>query len=140
MIIAFSLFYFAIMAGRNIAIPGLYYDEVLFVNAATGAVTDSFIARRIGGAPVMLMPYIGALKAYLYFPIFKIFGVSPATIRFPVICISFVSLLTAYSISRLTFNKCARAMLVLIVSVDPVFISLRSHNERDGVLQLGGEF
>ena len=124
LVVALSLLYFAIMAGRQIAIPGLYYDEVLFVNAATGGVSDSFIAKRIGGVPVMLMPYIGALKAYLYFPIFKIFGVSPASIRFPVICISLVSLMIAYLISRLTFNKFASAMLVLIMAVDPVFISM----------------
>jgi hypothetical protein len=68
------------------------------------------------------MPYIGALKAYLYFPIFKIFGVSPATIRFPVILISLVSILIAYLISRLTFNEFESALLVLIMATDPVFI------------------
>ena len=44
------------MAGRWIASPGLQYDEVLFVNAATGEPTNSlFIAERIFGLPVMLM-------------------------------------------------------------------------------------
>jgi hypothetical protein len=122
LIVALSLLYFALMAGRQIAIPGLYYDEVLFVNAATGGVSDSFIAKRIGGVPVMLMPYIGALKAYLYFPIFKIFGVSAATIRFPAIVISLISLFMAYFVARMTFNEFQSAMLVLMMAVDPVFI------------------
>jgi dolichyl-phosphate-mannose-protein mannosyltransferase len=122
LIVALSLLYFAITAGSQIAIPGLYYDEVLFVNAATGGVSDSFIEKRIGGIPVMLMPYIGALKAYLYFPIFKVFGVSPATIRFPVIVISLGSILLAYLISRFTFTEFESAMVVLIMAVDPVFI------------------
>ena len=44
LIVAFSLSYFAIMAGDQIAAPGLYYDEVLFVNAATGGLSNSFIS------------------------------------------------------------------------------------------------
>jgi hypothetical protein len=68
--------YFALLAGRHIAIPGLYCDEVLFVNAATRGTSHSFVSRRIFGVPVMLMSYIGALKAYLYFPIFKLLAFS----------------------------------------------------------------
>ena len=53
--------------------PGLYYDETLFVNVALGNEDGSFIDLEapIGPyrIPVMLMPYIGALKSYFYFPI-----------------------------------------------------------------------
>ena len=80
-------------AGRAIDIPGLQYDEILFVNAATGEPTNGlFVGRRILGVPVNVMPYMGALKAYLYYPVFKVLGVSPAPIRWPIIILSLVTL------------------------------------------------
>jgi len=88
LIIFLSFLYFALLASRHIGIPGPYYDKVLFVNAATGGTSHSFVSRCIFGVPVMLMSYIGALKAYLYFPLFKLFGVSAESIRLPVILIS----------------------------------------------------
>jgi len=63
--------------------PGLYYDELLFVPAAMGR-HEAFQMpyRRWLGLPIMIFPYIGALKAWIYAPIFRLFGVSALTIRF----------------------------------------------------------
>jgi hypothetical protein len=122
LIVVLSCSYFALLASRHIAIPGLYYDEVLFVNAATGGTSPSFVSRRIFGVPVMLMSYIGALKAYFYFPIFKLFGVSAVTIRLPVILISLISLWMVFIISRLYFNTLTSAIVVSLVAFDPIFI------------------
>jgi len=47
--------------------PGCHYDELLFGNAALGVVDPhSFLYRTIAGVPVLLMPYVGALKAYIF--------------------------------------------------------------------------
>jgi hypothetical protein len=117
--------YFAVMAGRWIASPGLQYDEVLFVNAATGEPTNGlFVAKRILGLPVMLMGYIGALKAYLYYPVFQAFGVSPATVRWPVILVSLVTLALTYRVARFSFDRPVSALMVLVMSVDPTFMYL----------------
>jgi 4-amino-4-deoxy-L-arabinose transferase-like glycosyltransferase len=117
--------YFVQAAGRWIASPGLQYDELLFVNAATGEPTNGlFVAKRILGIPVMLMGYIGALKAYLYYPVFELFGVSPATIRWPVIVLSLVTLGIVYAVARFSFGRWVGALLVLVMSVDPAFIFL----------------
>src|SRR4051794_11167532 len=124
LIVSVSLAYFALMASFQISLPGLYYDEVLFVNAATGGISDSFIDTRIAGIPVMLMSYIGALKAYIYAPIFALFGVSPATVRLPAICISMLSLLITFFLARETFNPSMSALLVLVMALDPTFIFL----------------
>jgi len=60
---------------------GLHYDEALFINAATDGVVNSseelFIRRRFLGLPVLLMDYIGALKSWIYAPIF--FAAEPST-------------------------------------------------------------
>jgi hypothetical protein len=124
-ILIVSIGYFLYAASRLIAAPGLQYDEVLFVNAATGEPTNGlFVAKRILGVPVMLMGYIGALKAYLYYPVFRVFGVSPATVRWPVIVISAATLGVAFALARCSFGRVVSALLVLVIAVDPVFISL----------------
>jgi hypothetical protein len=116
---------FIVSASRLVAVPGLQYDEVLFVNAALGEPAQGlFVAKRLLGVPVMLMGYVGALKAYLYFPIFQAFGVSPATIRWPVILLSALTLGLAYEVARCSFGRVISAMFVLVIAADPVFVSL----------------
>jgi len=96
---------FLFMAVYQIARPGVQYDEILFENAALGAKTDQFVSKRIFGIPFMLMPYIGALKAYIYMPIFWLFGVSAASIRLPMILMSTMTLWFVYQLTkRLTKN------------------------------------
>jgi hypothetical protein len=121
--VALALFLFS--ASRLVAVPGLQYDEVLFVNAALGEPAQGlFVAKRLLGVPVMLMGYVGALKAYLYFPIFQALGVSPATIRWPVIVLSALTLWLAYGVARCSFGRVVSAMFVLVIAADPVFVSL----------------
>ncbi len=88
----FCLGIFVFISTFNIQTPGLYYDEALFVNAASGGVTDLFVYKRFAGIPTMLMPYIGALKSWLYFPIFTLFGIDIVTIRLPAILLGALAL------------------------------------------------
>src|SRR5215469_10385272 len=61
---------FVLLATYRIRFPGLYYDEVIFVNAAQGGPSDNFVIN-LGSVPLFVMPYLGALKAWLYAPIFS---------------------------------------------------------------------
>ncbi len=124
LVLALSLLAFAAAAGHAIALPGLDYDELLFVNAATGGESPSFIYRRLFGVPVMLMNYIGALKAYLFAPIFALLGVSAATIRWPAIVISLGSIALTYALARLTLRPAAAATAAGLLALDPVFVLL----------------
>jgi len=129
--------YFVVMAGRWIASPGLEYDELLFVNAATGEPTNGmFVRRRILGVPVLINGYTGALKAYLYYPIFQIFGVSPQTVRWPVILASLVTLMLTYRVARFSFSRPVSAIVVLVMSVDPIFIYLSKFDYGPVVLMM----
>jgi hypothetical protein len=123
-IVALAILWFIVAAGRDIALPGLDYDELTFVNAATGGESTMFVTQRVFGIPVMVMDYYGALKAYLYAPIFALFGASAATIRWPVILISGVSLGLIYALGRLSVGALAAAILTVTAAVDPVFIWL----------------
>lgn len=119
-LVAVALGYFAVMACRKIDLPGLYYDEMVYVDPAVGGA----VSRRILGFPVMVMPYVGALKAYLYFPIFALFGVSAATVRLPAIFVSLLTLALTFKLARLTFRPSYSALLVLLMAADPIFIFL----------------
>ena len=101
------------MASFRLRYPGLYYDEALFTNGAIGADRTTFITARIWQFPLLLMPYIGALKSYLYWPIFKIFGVSIFSIRLPMIILMAISFVIVYWFLRKYTNT--RTALISIL-------------------------
>jgi len=110
---------FVFLASYRIQLPGLYYDEVAFVNAAQGAPDNTFICMRLGSVPVLIMPYLGALKAWFYSPISHVFGVSPLTIRLPTILLAAVTLLLFYRAVRDSIGSVWAAIVVWIMAVDP---------------------
>jgi hypothetical protein len=122
-IVGVALILYLSLACWHIRYPGIYYDEAFFVNAALGAkYNDSFIAYRILGIPVMLMSYIGALKSFVYAPIFAVCGVSPLTIRLPAIIISTYSLLITYALLIQFVPRIVSALGLLLIAVDAPFV------------------
>jgi hypothetical protein len=104
---------------------GLNYDETQFVNAALGGITDDFISKRIFGVPVFIVPYVGALKAYLYYPIFKLFNVSTYSIRIPAILLSTITIFIWYRNSNFLLKNIFFSFLfILLLSSDVSFIIL----------------
>ncbi|MBI5181698.1 MAG: glycosyltransferase family 39 protein [Nitrospirae bacterium] len=102
--------------------PGIHYDEILFGNAALGGIDGSFITKRFGDFPVMLMPYVGAFKAYIYYPIFKIFPVSAYTIRIPAIILGALTLFFTFKYVNLIFDKKTAFVAILLLAFDPSFL------------------
>jgi hypothetical protein len=89
----------------QISRPGLQNDEVLFVNAATLGIPHLFIQYQVLGIPVMVFPYIGALKSWLYIPVFAAFGESPMSIRLPAELITTAGLVLLYPAVRSLVNR-----------------------------------
>ena len=112
--------------------PGLQYDEALFVNAATdggfGSDSTSFVQERLFGVPVLLMDYIGALKAWLYIPIFALFGVSKFTIRAPMVLAFVFSVWLCLILVRRYSNFWIASVAALLFVSEPVF-SLMARND-----------
>jgi 4-amino-4-deoxy-L-arabinose transferase-like glycosyltransferase len=94
-------------------------DEVDFVNAACGGPDNTMIHMRPGAVPVFIMPYLGALKAWLHLPIFALFGVSAVTIRLPVILFAAVTLLIIAQFLRAKLGGVWSGIAVWIMAVDP---------------------
>jgi hypothetical protein len=114
-----AVWVFVFLAAYRIELPGLYYDELAFVNAALGAPDDTFIHMRLGSLPFLVFPYMGALKAWGYAPIFRLFGVSALTIRLPAILLAAVTLLILYQLMRSKLGAVWAAIAVWIMAVDP---------------------
>jgi 4-amino-4-deoxy-L-arabinose transferase-like glycosyltransferase len=129
-------FFFALSDLRS---PGLYYDEVLFANAALGNQDGLFVAWGIpwGGHrfPLMLMGYIGALKAYVYAPLFALFGTSVPVIRWPMILCGAITLWLSWLLSTRMFGQKVGWTLLFLTATDPSFIM--NHRMDWGPVALG---
>jgi len=113
------LLLFIILSIIELDKPGVTADQLLFVNAAIGPLDGSYIFKMIRGFPIFLMAYIGALKAYIYGPIFDLFGVNIYSIRLPVIFIMASGLLILYKAISLRVDKKTAFFTILILATDP---------------------
>ena len=122
LVVAGAVTYFVLLASLWPTRPGLYMDETNFVNASVGGFShESFVYSRIGGVPTMIMPYIGALKSWLFAPVFFVFGVSPLSIRLPAIVLSAITIVLAYWALRSVVGRWPSAVLAVIMGTAPTF-------------------
>jgi hypothetical protein len=105
---------------------GLDYDELLFVNAALGDLDgETFVQEKWGNIVIIVFNYIGALKSWLYIPVFKLFKVDAWSIRLPVVLMLFFNIYLSYKITRRYFNEIVAYAVFLLLSVDLTFITLQ---------------
>ncbi len=123
LVVAVAFAYFAYATLAEIARPGLQYDEALFVNAALGGdyPSQAFIYSRVFDVPTQLMSYIGALKAWMYAPVFELAGVSVASIRVPAVLLAMATIALAFVLGKRLFNPWIGAALAILVATDPVY-------------------
>lgn len=121
--IAFSATLFLLSNGLGLSDPGLQYDELLFVNGALGDthLYHGFIYSETLGIPTMLMPYIGALKAWLYAPIFFVFGVTVDSIRLPALLLAALAIVFAAVLVMRLVGRWPAAVLAVLLATDPVY-------------------
>jgi 4-amino-4-deoxy-L-arabinose transferase-like glycosyltransferase len=110
---------FVLVASYRIDLPGLYMDEVDFVNAARGGPDNTMIYMRLGPVPLLIMPYLGALKAWVYAPVFWLFGVSALTIRLPAILIAALTLLIFFQLMKSHVGVVWAIITTWLMAVDP---------------------
>ena len=122
-IIVASTALFLLANGSGLSDPGLQYDELLFVNAALGGTHPyhDFIYRESIGIPTMLMPYIGAVKAWLYAPIFTVFGVSVDSVRVPAVLLAALALVLAVLLVYRLLGRWPAVVLAVLLATDPVY-------------------
>ena len=118
--LASLLLLYLALATYKIHSPGPYYDEMLFVGPAAGQ--RPYL--RVCGLPLLTFPYIGALKAWLYTPIFKLFVPSVVSIRLPAILISCGTLAFGYLLLRRILTPKWAIAFTLVCATHPGFVLL----------------
>lgn len=102
--------------------PGVNNDQLMFINTATLNPDNMFLWKSFHGIPTMVFPYIGALKSYLYMPIFYLFGVNIWSIRLPHTIIISIALFLLYKGLTLSFNKKIAILTIFFLALDPSHI------------------
>jgi hypothetical protein len=116
---------FVALASLWIERPGLQYDETLFVAA-------SYPNPQRGGAGyveifgqpfcLMVLPYLGSLKGWLYRLIFEFAPPSAAAVRLPVVALGAFTLLLLFWFARRVFDARTGAIAVALAASDPAFL------------------
>ena len=114
---------FVLLGSAFIPYVGIQTDEALVADPIFGSIAKEFRIRIFHhNIPLMLMDYIGALKSWLYWPIFGIFRPSPQSLRWPVLILGAVTIWLSY----LLLNRIAgaRAALAgcLLLATDTMFL------------------
>jgi 4-amino-4-deoxy-L-arabinose transferase-like glycosyltransferase len=112
---------FVFLNAYRIELPGLEFDEIVFVDAAQRNPDAPWFHMKLGPVPLFVFPYMGALKAWIYMPVFRLFGTSALTIRLPVVLIAALTLLIFYSAMRGKIGAAWAAVVVWITAIDPAF-------------------
>jgi hypothetical protein len=99
--------------------PGLQEDEMLF---ALPFLNHRPAQYHWGSAPVMLMDYIGALKTWIYWPIFHFLPIGAWSVRLPVCLLSLVTLWLFADLTRRVAGAQAALFAAAILATDAPFI------------------
>ncbi|MGX7685676.1 glycosyltransferase family 39 protein [Flectobacillus roseus] len=135
--LAFSSLTFLLVGLYKLKYFGLEYDETLFINGALGDIDgETFISFKIKNLVIFCYPYIGAIKSWIYMPIFKAFGVSIISVRLPMLLLGSVNLWLSYRVAEKYFNKKIALATLLILSVDLTFLSLQRFDKGPSCIEL----
>ncbi len=105
--------------------PGVHYDETLFVFASYPRIPGSshfqidFLGRPF---TVMLMPYVGGLKGWVYRVILHVAPGSAATLRVPVLLFGAISIFLLYQLARRTLGTVAALVAAWLTATDPTYL------------------
>ncbi|MCB1018946.1 MAG: glycosyltransferase family 39 protein, partial [Acidobacteria bacterium] len=116
---------FLLAACLWIARPGPGPDEALFAQALFPAPPGG-PAWRVPlfglDVPVMLMTYLGALKAWLYLPVVRLFGTGPAALRLPMIGAGALTILVFFEWLRRWAGARVAVWAAWLLALDPTFV------------------
>ncbi len=103
--------------------PGIEEDEALFVSPFVSN-APSLYEWHLGHfrIPVMTMDYIGALKSWLYWPIFRIWSPDVWSMRLPACLLSVVTLLLFADVVRRVAGSRVALAAAVFLATDAVFV------------------
>ena len=118
--------------------PGIEEDEALFVGPFVDN-APSLYEWHVGHfrIPVMTMDYIGALKSWLYWPIFGLWSPGVWSMRLPVCLLSVVTLLLFADVVRRAAGSRVALAAAVFLATDAVFVLINVFDMTVCLLLLG---
>jgi 4-amino-4-deoxy-L-arabinose transferase-like glycosyltransferase len=114
-----SIAFYLALGLAFLPLPGIQDDEVLFTAAIFRAEWVEYKLTILGHhIPLMLMSYVGALKAYLLYPVFALFGCNVWTLRLPVLLLSALSIALTGDIVRRKHSTLAALLVMALLGTD----------------------
>lgn len=101
---------------------GPYYDEALFAQGIIPPIYVESSSHRNPAIAFMLMPYIGALKIWLYKPVFALATPGLWSMRLPVLLIGAICVWLTFLIARRFIPPPFAAFAALLLAADPIFL------------------
>jgi hypothetical protein len=102
---------------------GIHFDAAYelgsFYRCCTPAFRPVFFGHRL---PVMILPYLGAFKAWLYYPLLQSFDVTPVLLRLPVLFLGTVSVWLFFAILNRTVGRRTAIAGALLLATDASFV------------------
>jgi len=103
--------------------PGMQTDEVLFAGGIYPPFDERFIVRIFGHeVPIMVMSYVGALKAHIWAAIFAVWPPSPASVRIPAALLGALSIWWTYLLMARTLGGAAGLVGAALLATDRIYI------------------
>jgi dolichyl-phosphate-mannose-protein mannosyltransferase len=114
---------FLLLAILIIPYAGIQADEALFSTPLFPHIAkDLRLPLLPHHVPLMVMTYVGSLKTLLYWPIFRIFGASPWTVRLPVALLGAVTIFFFFHLAGAVGGTRAATIGAFLLATDPVFL------------------
>lgn len=114
---------FCLIGIAFIPYAGAQYDEVLFADSIYDPPSIEYAAQLAGhSVPVMLMTYIGSLKALLYAPVFWLLGNNHLSLRLPVLLAGAATVLIFFAVARRLAGMGIALAVSLLLATDAVFL------------------
>jgi len=114
---------FVLLGAIMIPYAGIQSDEALFSTPLFPHVTNHLrLPRFPHQIPSMVMTYIGSLKTLLYWPIFRIWGTGPWTLRIPVVLLGAVTVFLFFRLAHASGGTRAAVIGAFLLATDPVFL------------------
>lgn len=126
------------LAGRQLDVPGLYYDEVIQALPAAEFLREGGRPLQIPGAssrwllggwfPLMTQPYMGALKSQLLIPVFAVTGATAQSLRLATLAWSCAGLLLVALWLRRLYDTPTALLATALLACDPSFVFVGRHD------------
>jgi 4-amino-4-deoxy-L-arabinose transferase-like glycosyltransferase len=114
---------FFFMGCAFIPLTGIQNDEALFASGIYQPVDVQYSVKILGiNLPLMIMTYVGALKSWLYTPVFQLWLPSAYSVRLPVLLIGAFTVWLFFVTARKLLGDRAALIGTVLLATDPMFL------------------